>query len=902
MASNGKSRLNRFLQRKIGRTLMKDDVVYITSQNSDGFYVSSVKLACLGDELEYQSEVFEAPPPVEGEGPERATEKGMKLAEHSAADSALRAYGAEGNDIERRPKKQRTSSGGCEEHGRSGEPNPKTLLVMFLQKKIGRSPTKGEVFYTTTRDDIDGSCMSVVKLLCVHGAEYSGESRFGEKAEKRAEQSAAEAALQAYAAEVKAMGPLFTPKEPRSLSSFLALNDSPSAWPAPPPAVPDEPQAQVAQQLSPKSRLINGLQAHLGRTLVKGDIVYSTEQVGYDGHVATVSLVCLHGVSWTGEVMRGKNAVKRAEESAAEAALRARDSGSPAAAHYDPYAAPPFSALPLPPPPPPEGKGRGYTGKGRGYESYGANDAYDNYDRRQSKSHTEPRRSKKAEVDFKDLAPKSQVIAYLQKKLGRTLNRVDAMYTTMEVYSGMWVSTVRMCCLNGKEYTGESVKGDQARAEKQAEQNAAQAFLDANAEEVASVAAQPKAPKKKEPAAGSDVSKQELSPKTALQQEIQAKYRRTICKADLIYHTESLGEQYVSSVTMTFASDLTYRGEPQDNAKDAEASAATEALNSQWEWPDEWEVSAPQPCPQPENNYKGQLAHNLQKQLDRTLTKADVLYTIEKDAYAESNQFRATVTLVCLDHVVFEGEWCESAKEAEANAALRALAAPLLAPYPAAPRARIPKGDKSDRGGKGGTRGKYDKGDKSERDFHQTPPLPPPPPPPWEDKRQLALRDEEPSHKRARSGGGHEQLKPHAKLVDFLSRKLSRMLLKGDVEYETTEVVPGQFLSTITLQCTGGFPYVGAPAESKQEAEDSAAAAALEAHADDIAALGPPVSRPSRRPSREEPHEHRELREHREPWEFRDHRENKGGKWCGKSCAKGKGKSNDARHSASYYV
>eukprot|EP00747_Dinoflagellata_sp_TGD_P020398 gnl/TRDRNA2_/TRDRNA2_127789_c1_seq1.p1 gnl/TRDRNA2_/TRDRNA2_127789_c1~~gnl/TRDRNA2_/TRDRNA2_127789_c1_seq1.p1 ORF type:complete len:355 (+),score=71.63 gnl/TRDRNA2_/TRDRNA2_127789_c1_seq1:140-1066(+) len=154
---NFKTELVESLQRTIGRTLTKEDLIWSTwsstSSPDDGLFEGSVKLTCLQGQ-----EFTGSPSPT------------MKAAEHSAAEQALNSLPLTTQAVD-----------------------PKRALVEFLQKVVGRALVKTDVLFEHV--EIDGLTQATVTLVCLHGEKYIGEPVVGQKA---AERKAAQQALMAH--------------------------------------------------------------------------------------------------------------------------------------------------------------------------------------------------------------------------------------------------------------------------------------------------------------------------------------------------------------------------------------------------------------------------------------------------------------------------------------------------------------------------------------------------------------------------------------------------------------------------------------------------------------------------------------------------------------------------------
>lgn len=187
--------------------------------------------------------------------------------------------------------------------GSSGN-NPKTELVIFLQRFINRTLTKGDVVYKTNGQD--ELFIATVTLVCYNGQEFTGEFCANEKL---AEQSAAAATLQAFSAEMATL----PPKMPK------ARADMPGS----------DKQLALPEPTNNKTELVKALQAHCRRAMTKTDVAYEMAQVG-EAFQATVRLHCLGDApEYAGDVCPIE---KQAEQAAAAQALLAQSTWMPARA------------------------------------------------------------------------------------------------------------------------------------------------------------------------------------------------------------------------------------------------------------------------------------------------------------------------------------------------------------------------------------------------------------------------------------------------------------------------------------------------------------------------------------------------------------------------------------------
>jgi len=255
-----KTELVKSLQRRISRTLTKEDLIWSTwsstSSLDDGLFEGSVKLICLQGE-----EFTGSPSPT------------MKAAEHSAAEQAL-------NSLDMLGTKQTVPLA-------TQAVDPKSALVKLLQKVIGRPLVKPDPVFEHV--EIDGLTQATVTLVCLNGEKYIGEPVVGQKA---AERKAAQQALMAHGEIVGA--------------DSAATHGKRKA-----------PGNVEKENANPKTALVQFLQRVYGRALVKTDIKWETVSVE-DKHITSVTLVCHGGAEFIGEPCPTP---KMAEQSAAQVAL-----------------------------------------------------------------------------------------------------------------------------------------------------------------------------------------------------------------------------------------------------------------------------------------------------------------------------------------------------------------------------------------------------------------------------------------------------------------------------------------------------------------------------------------------------------------------------------------------------
>ena len=171
--------------------------------------------------------------------------------------------------------------------------------------------------------------------------------------------------------------------------------------------------------------------------------------------------------------------------------------------------------------------------------------------------------------------PKNKLNVFLQRKIGRSLTKEDAVYSATEIGDGRYRATVQLPCCSCEVSPGE------AATEKAAHQAAAQAALDHFASEVAVLLAMaPKKPKAKHPAAalGAPGAPAGSSPKSDRVGILQGHMKRSMDKDDVVYTHLTIGDQSQASVALKCLSGQLFAGQPRPTLKAVEQSAAEEAL------------------------------------------------------------------------------------------------------------------------------------------------------------------------------------------------------------------------------------------------------------------------------------------------------------------------------------
>jgi len=184
MAQDPKSRLTRFLQRKIGRSLSKQDLSYSVERYEEGCQ-ATLYLPCLADGTEFVGEVGQDAKEAEQLAAAQALETYIDEVEALAAEAASA------------PKKQRRLEDGtaAPRPMEAVDPvdNPKQRLNTFLMKFMGRTLSKEDFSYETVR--YDEGYQSTVTLNCLDGDSFVGELA---QDAKEAERNAAQIVLETY--------------------------------------------------------------------------------------------------------------------------------------------------------------------------------------------------------------------------------------------------------------------------------------------------------------------------------------------------------------------------------------------------------------------------------------------------------------------------------------------------------------------------------------------------------------------------------------------------------------------------------------------------------------------------------------------------------------------------------
>lgn len=185
--------------------------------------------------------------------------------------------------------------------------DPKTALNTFCQRATKKAIGKTDIVYTSQK--IGQVYQAVVRLNCMDGVEFAGETAL---TQKDAEKNAATQALSHYPAQL-AEAPVGKNSKKRKTPGSDPVLDG---------LIPGS-AADAAPVVNSRMRLNAGVMRIVHKALNKDDIVYNTVQTAL-GYQCTISVPCLPGewgtFAWAGEV---DNKKKQAEENAAGHALNA---------------------------------------------------------------------------------------------------------------------------------------------------------------------------------------------------------------------------------------------------------------------------------------------------------------------------------------------------------------------------------------------------------------------------------------------------------------------------------------------------------------------------------------------------------------------------------------------------
>lgn len=200
------------------------------------------------------------------------------------------------------------------------EMDGKTALNQFCQKYCQRPLTKDDIAYTTNKFGVQ--YQAIVRLACLQGEQYAGETRLNPK---DAEKSAAQQALTAHAQDAAALPSAAMREAQKKQAKSVRLREQRlvaegGAAPAEGLGLAAVSQAENPA-ITPKVQLNTMCMKIAQRYLKKGETAYTTQQV-LGGYQATVQLSCLPddwaNRVWAGEVSASK---REAEQSVAAIAL-----------------------------------------------------------------------------------------------------------------------------------------------------------------------------------------------------------------------------------------------------------------------------------------------------------------------------------------------------------------------------------------------------------------------------------------------------------------------------------------------------------------------------------------------------------------------------------------------------
>jgi len=282
--------------------------------------------------------------------------------------------------------------------------------------------------------------------------------------------------------------------------------------------------------------------------------------------------------------------------------------------------------------------------------------------------------------------------------------------------------------------------------------------------------------------------------------------KRPATREDLTYESVRVdGSKIQATVLLSAVGDFAFVGEPCQNEKLAQQSAAHEALLSSIEWApgSDWNEPAAGPAavgitsnlPLPAApvlddgyDYKHELQNFLSRSSKRPMTKDDVVYRSER--LDNCKQFQTTVYLDILGGKAFVGKLCPNEKLARQTAARRALEASSTW----APEC------------------------------------------PWQDPR-VKVRPVESHVSRIFESGVNYK----GELMHSMQKFCDRPTVKGDVEWHVVES-GAQFQATVVLVAAGNLAYAGELCKTETMAMHCAAFRALVAMKDwapDIAWAAP---------------------------------------------------------------
>jgi len=319
---NSKQVLITFMQKHVGRSLVKADLDYAVETVGESQFQCTLTINCLNHER-YQGHICPTGPAaqqaaallaIEAHAAEIAAipacdaSKPTKKDKKAMAQAKARELGGElpGDQMRRDAygtPQLRAQRGGKSGGGKGQGNHWKNELMQTVQGAIQRMARRGDIEYTYNRKM--GLSQCTVILHCLGGSAYNGEPCRGDQ---DAEQSAARHALQSGEPWVFA-APLQQAGAP--ITGAFGKGGNPSVVVAP----------NLHTESNSKQNLHQLLQSMIKRSLVKGDLVYEvTEHKPEQGTLfqAVVTLNCTGGASFAGEP---KETAKAAEQAAAFQAL-----------------------------------------------------------------------------------------------------------------------------------------------------------------------------------------------------------------------------------------------------------------------------------------------------------------------------------------------------------------------------------------------------------------------------------------------------------------------------------------------------------------------------------------------------------------------------------------------------
>lgn len=441
---------------------------------------------------------------------------------------------------------------------------PKTRLNEFLPKKLGRSCYKADVTYSSVQTDTGYQAM--LTLHCLAEQQFAGEIC---ASEKEAEQSVAQQALDFYADEVAQFAGI-SKKRQMGMSKAARPTQDRQGMPLPDAALPlnqmEQPAPNTGRKdgINAKDQFILFLNWKMNRNVTRADFVFKSSEISPGQHQATVTLPCVEGQVFAGQI---SPTGKAAEFSAAEQAMafyaeevvmwqaqkagketnksskkKKSGSGSDAAQALQALAAmggacpaPGGGALALP----------NIGGCGGPGESFG------------------------------DIAAKLQQL--LTNLLGRPASNMDFSYAAMELGPGQHQSALTLHCLQDQQFAGE-VCGTPQAAAIAATKQALQFYSGKGSGE----------PKSKKQKKGKTIKAMTgEDPNAALHQEggvWQAKEKLnqlcmshvggSLMKGQIVYAITDLKPGYQAIVKLNCMGGAEYAGEVCQQSKEAEKSAA----------------------------------------------------------------------------------------------------------------------------------------------------------------------------------------------------------------------------------------------------------------------------------------------------------------------------------------